>query len=35
MEFGVSMAEIARQAGIGTTMVDMAIEGIEAENITE
>lgn len=34
-ELGISMAEIARLVGVGTTGVAMAIKGIEAANKTE
>jgi len=34
-ELGISMAEIARLAGVGTTGVAMAIKGVEAANKTE
>ena len=34
-ELGISMAEIARQVGVGTTAVAMAIKGLEATSKTE
>jgi putative transposase len=34
-ELGISMAEIARLVGVGTTGVAMAIKGMEAANKTE